>query len=73
MVPRRGGGLWRSSTRADSRRSDVAHPRPLHWLYNPETFNDWRVEVDLVHQCEYSSASRLFTRVYVIKADTVWL
>ena len=49
MVPRRSRGLWRSGTRADSCRPDVTRARPLHRLYNPETFDDWRVKVDFLH------------------------
>jgi hypothetical protein len=66
MVPRRGGGLWRSGTRTDSRWSDVTRARPLHRLYNPETFDDWRIKVDFVHKREYSPASGLFTRAHAI-------
>lgn len=73
MVPCRGSGLRRSGTRTDGRWSDATHSRPLHRLYNPETFNDWRAKVDFVHQREYSPASRLLIRVHVMVADTVWL
>lgn len=73
MVPRRGGGLRRSSTRTDSRRSDVTRARTLHWLYNPETFDDWRIKVDYVHQRESSLASGFFTRIHFMIADTLWL
>jgi len=59
MVPRRGGGLWGPGARTDSRWFDVTHARPLHRLYNPKTFDDWRIKVDYVHQREYSLLSRL--------------
>ena len=73
MVPRRRGRLWRSGTRTDRRWFNVAHTRPVHWIYNPETFDDWRVEMDLVYQRECSPTSRLFTGVNITIADTIWL
>lgn len=73
MVPRRCGSLWRPGTRTDSRGSDVDFTRPLHRICNPETFDDWRVEVDHVRERECSPTSRLFARVHVTVADTIWL
>ena len=73
MVPRRSCGVRRSSTRTDSRWTDVARARSLHWLYNPETFDDWRIKVDYVHQRESSPPSVFLNRIHFMIADTLWL
>jgi hypothetical protein len=48
MVPHRRGRLWGSGTRTDSRWYNDAHTRPVHWIYNPEAFDDRRIKMDLV-------------------------